>query len=109
MKKIQAFSLAALAATGVFLTGNASAQGAEPSCAQVICLSPAPMTPAPMQACPMIRAVYFAMQVWNPYYNSSATSEMRNAYLMTCTTATQQDLQTISDKYGELMIDPIIY
>lgn len=93
---------------GMSSGGGSTGMSAEPSCAQVICLSPPSGSPPPAGCLPT-RAVYFAIQIWNPYYNESATSNARRAYLMTCTTARQQDITTIQDKYGELMVDPMVY
>jgi hypothetical protein len=93
---------------GMSSSGGSTGMSAEPSCAQVICLSPEPGSPPPAGCFPT-RAVYFAIQIWNPYYNESATSNARRAYLMTCTTARQQDITTIQDNYGELMVDPMVY
>jgi len=81
---------------------------AEPQCAQVICLSPADGTPAPPE-CGMIRQVYFNIRVFNPYYNPSATSNLRHQYIAVCSTARTVDLNKITQKYGTLFYDPMVY
>lgn len=88
------------------LGGGQQAGGAmaEPACAQVICLmNEAGQVPP---GCMMTRQEYFSIQVWSPYYNSSATKEARGAFISSCTTARQSDIQQIQNKYGESMMDP---
>lgn len=102
-------SVRTLVAAGLMLPIMAvAAPKAEPQCAQVICLSPADGMPAPME-CGMIRQVYFNIRVFNPYYNPSATSNLRHRYIAMCRTARPADLNKITQKYGTLFYDPIVY
>lgn len=81
---------------------------AEPSCAQVICLSPEPGTPPPLECIP-VRMPYFAIRIYDPdgRYNPQATSNARQAYIKTCTTALPTDIMRITRTYGMLYNDPI--
>jgi hypothetical protein len=105
-----AYDLGGLTGGGSTAGGGGVSAGmpAEPSCAQVICLSPQNGMPPP-PSCIAVRAPYFAIRVFSPYYNSSATAQARRAFLMTCTTARPMDINTITNKYGELYSDPMVY
>ena len=108
MKKIMKTAIGI--ALGMLLAEGALAVGAtaEPTCAQVICLSPAPGTPAPQECFP-IRAVYFAITVYDPLFDADATAGLRKAFLQTCLTASAPHLMLIDTKYGRLPADPIVY
>ena len=94
-----------LLAPSVALAGGPTAQ---PSCAQVICLGPSLGMPPP-SSCIAVRAPYFEIRVFKPEYDAGATANARHAFLRTCLTAQQRDLQIIKAKYGRLMFDPIVF
>jgi hypothetical protein len=90
------------------MTALAGGPPAQPSCAQVLCLGPNLGTPPP-PSCIAVRAPYFEIRVFKPEYDAGATANARHAFLRTCLTAQQRDLQIIKAKYGGLMFDPIVF
>lgn len=81
---------------------------ASPACGAVLCLSPEQGKPPPPE-CFGWRSPYFMIRVFNPYYNASATAQARRMYLMTCTQARQEDINRITQDYGELFVDPVVF
>lgn len=93
--------------SAVFSVSLAQA-GAMPACGAILCLSPASGKPPPPE-CFSWRQPYFAIRLYTPYYNASATAQARRVFLMTCVQARPSDIERITQDYGELFMDPIMY
>lgn len=77
---------------------------ATPQCQAVLCLSPGPE--GPPAECQSIRAPYFQIQIYTPVYNPPATALARQQYLMSGCGQMAAQIAVITQKYGQLMVDP---
>lgn len=91
----------------LFLAGQAYAQAVQP-CAVVMCMRGAVDGQYKAGGCPTPVARYFAIQVWDPKYNASATEQERRRYINQCTDSSAADREAIQNRYGRVQSDPSV-
>lgn len=91
----------------LILMGPAVAQAAD-ACATVMCMRGAVNGSLKVNGCQGPVAQYFAIQVWSPKYNASATERARNTFISQCRNSSAADRQAIQNRYGRVMVDPSV-
>ncbi len=89
---------------GVFM-GASNSFASPPQCDAYVCLNNLPgQMPA---VCSTYRAPYFAIRIFTPQYNPSATAKAREAWLRGgCPTMMPALVSKITKRYGKVFADP---